>query len=96
MYSHRSTVLHSFATCAADGLAVSARDAVLPVVPMFHVNAWGLPYSCTMAGAKIIFPGAGMDGKSVAELLADEGATMSAGVPTIWATRWGVYQAVAC
>ena len=85
LYSHRSTVLHSFATCASDGLAVSARDAVLPVVPMFHVNAWGLPYSCTMAGAKIIFPGAGMDGKSVAELLADEGATMSAGVPTIWA-----------
>ncbi len=85
LYSHRSTVLHSWATCAADGLGVSARDAVLPVVPMFHVNAWGLPYSCAMAGAKLIFPGAGMDGKSVAELLADEGATMSAGVPTIWA-----------
>jgi acyl-CoA synthetase (AMP-forming)/AMP-acid ligase II len=85
LYSHRSTVLHSWATCAVDGLAVSAKDAVLPVVPMFHVNAWGLPYACAMAGAKLIFPGAGMDGKSVAELLADEGATMSAGVPTIWA-----------
>ncbi|MEE2761307.1 MAG: long-chain-fatty-acid--CoA ligase, partial [Pseudomonadota bacterium] len=84
LYSHRSTVLHSWATCAADGFAVSARDAVLPVVPMFHVNAWGLPYSCAMAGAKLILPGAGMDGKSVAGLLADEGATLAAGVPTVW------------
>ena len=84
LYSHRSTILHSFACCSADGLAISGRDTVMPVVPMFHVNAWGMPYACTMAGAKIVFPGGAMDGKSLAELLTDEEVTFSAGVPTVW------------
>lgn len=84
LYSHRSTILHSFACCSADGLAISGRDTVMPVVPMFHVNAWGMPYASTMAGAKIVFPGSAMDGKSLAELLADEKVTFTAGVPTVW------------
>ena len=84
LYSHRSTVLHSFATCATDALALSAGDTVLPVVPMFHVNAWGIPYACAMSGAKIVFPGAGMDGASVWELLDSEKVTFTAGVPTVW------------
>ena len=84
LYSHRSTVLHSFAVCSADGLAISGRDTVLPVVPMFHVNAWGMPYASTMAGAKLVFPGGAMDGKSLAELLIDEKVTFTGGVPTVW------------
>ena len=84
LYSHRSTILHSFAGCSADGLAISGRDTVLPVVPMFHVNAWGIPYACAMAGAKLVFPGGAMDGGSVAELLIDEKVTITAGVPTVW------------
>jgi 3-(methylthio)propionyl---CoA ligase len=84
LYSHRSTILHSMASLMPDALYVSARDVVLPVVPMFHVNAWGLPYSAPMAGAKIVFPGAALDGKSLYELFEQEGVTMSAGVPTVW------------
>ena len=84
LYSHRSVVLHSFAVCASDGLGISARDAVLPVVPMFHVNAWGIPYACAMSGAKIVFPGDKMDGKSISDLLISEKVTFSAGVPTVW------------
>jgi fatty-acyl-CoA synthase len=84
LYSHRSTILHSYATLMPDALNVSARDTVLPVVPMFHVNAWGLPYSAPMTGAKLVFPGAGMDGKSLYELFEQEQVTFSAGVPTIW------------
>jgi fatty-acyl-CoA synthase len=84
LYSHRSTVLHSFAACATDGIGLSSRDAVLPVVPMFHVNAWGIPYAAPMTGAKIVFPGAGMDGASLAELINQEKATLLLGVPTIW------------
>ncbi|MDR3481244.1 MAG: 3-(methylthio)propionyl-CoA ligase [Burkholderiaceae bacterium] len=84
LYSHRSTVLHSLASCSPDGLNVSARDVVLPVVPMFHVNAWGLPYSVPMTGAKMVFPGASLDGKSVYELFEQEQVTFSAGVPTVW------------
>ena len=84
LYSHRSTVLHSFAICSMDGLAISGQDTVMPVVPMFHVNAWGIPYACAMAGAKLVFPGAGMDGAAVTEMLLSEKVTMSAGVPTIW------------
>jgi fatty-acyl-CoA synthase len=84
LYSHRSTVLHSFAICAADALAISANDSILPVVPMFHVNAWGIPYAAAMAGAKLVFPGAGMDGASVWELMDAERVTFAAGVPTIW------------
>ena len=67
-----------------DTLNLSARDVVLPVVPMFHVNAWGLPYSCALAGAKLVFPGPHLDGKSLHELFEAEGVTMSAGVPTVW------------
>jgi fatty-acyl-CoA synthase len=84
LYSHRSTVLHSFASIMPDALNVSARDTVLPVVPMFHVNAWGLPYSMPMTGAKMVFPGGALDGKSLFDLFEQEGVTFSAGVPTVW------------
>jgi 3-(methylthio)propionyl---CoA ligase len=84
LYSHRSTILHAFAGALPDALNVSARDSILPVVPMFHVNAWGLPYVGAMTGAKLVFPGAALDGKSVYELIESEGVTMAAGVPTVW------------
>ncbi|MFC7460837.1 3-(methylthio)propionyl-CoA ligase [Hydrogenophaga defluvii] len=84
LYSHRSTVLHTFASSLPDALNLSARDAILPVVPMFHVNAWGLPYSACMVGAKLVFPGPGLDGKSLHEMFEAEGVTVSAGVPTVW------------
>ncbi|HJV74242.1 MAG TPA: 3-(methylthio)propionyl-CoA ligase [Noviherbaspirillum sp.] len=84
LYSHRSTVLHSYASAMPDALNVSARDTVLPVVPMFHVNAWGLPYSVPLVGAKMVFPGAALDGKSIYELFEQEKVTFSAGVPTVW------------
>src|SRR5258705_8920497 len=84
LYSHRSTMLHAYAGALPDALNISARDVVLPVVPMFHVNAWGLPYSCAMVGAKMVFPGQHLDGKSVYQLFESEGVTMSAGVPTVW------------
>jgi acyl-CoA synthetase (AMP-forming)/AMP-acid ligase II len=84
LYSHRSTVLHTFASSLPDALNLSARDAILPVVPMFHVNAWGLPYSACMVGAKLVLPGPGLDGKSLHELFESEGVTVSAGVPTVW------------
>ncbi|MGM0564273.1 MAG: long-chain-fatty-acid--CoA ligase [Pseudomonadota bacterium] len=84
MYTHRSTVLHAMASCRQDALALSGDDAILPVVPMFHVNAWGTPYATTMLGAKMIFPGAGMDGASLYELIDSEKATQLLGVPTIW------------
>jgi acyl-CoA synthetase (AMP-forming)/AMP-acid ligase II len=69
LYSHRSTMLHALAGALPDALSMSARDTVLPVVPMFHVNAWGLPYSAAMTGAKLVFPGPAMDGKSIFELI---------------------------
>jgi acyl-CoA synthetase (AMP-forming)/AMP-acid ligase II len=84
LYSHRSTLLHAFASALPDVMCLSARDSVLPVVPMFHVNAWGLPYSAAMVGAKLVFPGAQLDGKSVYELLESEQVTFAAGVPTVW------------
>jgi acyl-CoA synthetase (AMP-forming)/AMP-acid ligase II len=84
LYSHRSTVLHALASAMPDGLSVSARDAILPVVPMFHVNAWGLPYSAAMTGAKLVFPGPAMDGKSIYELIETEKVNFAAGVPTVW------------
>jgi fatty-acyl-CoA synthase len=84
LYSHRSTVLHTFAISMPDALSVSANDSILPVVPMFHVNAWGLPYAGCMNGAKLVFPGAGLDGKSLYELFEAEKVTVSAGVPTVW------------
>ncbi len=84
LYSHRSSILHAYAIALPDVMCVSARDSVLPVVPMFHVNAWGLPYGCAISGAKIVFPGPSLDGKSVYELIEQEGVTFAAGVPTVW------------
>ncbi len=84
LYSHRSTLLHTFSISMPDALSCSARDTILPVVPMFHVNAWGLPYAACMTGAKLVFPGPGLDGKSLYELFEREAVTMSAGVPTVW------------
>src|SRR3954467_3865697 len=84
LYSHRSTIIHAYAAALPDTLSISAREVVLPVVPMFHVNAWSLPYSCAMVGAKMVFPGPHLDGKSVYELFEKEEVTLSAGVPTVW------------
>ena len=84
LYSHRSTVLHAYASALPNVLNVGAIDTVLPVVPMFHVNAWGLPYSVLLSGAKLVLPGAQLDGKSLYELFEGEGVTFSAGVPTVW------------
>ena len=85
LYSHRSTMLHAYATMMPDAMGLSSRDVVLPIVPMFHVNAWGTPYSCPMAGAKLVFPGSKMgDGETLATLINEEGVTFSAGVPTVW------------
>jgi len=84
LYSHRSTILHAFAAALPDVMCISARDAILPVVPMFHVNAWGIPYSAAMTGAKLVFPGPALDGKSVYDLIEAEGVTFAAGVPTVW------------
>ncbi len=84
LYSHRSTVLHCFAACAADGLALTARDCVLLAVPMFHVNAWGVPYAAAMCGARLVLPGSGLTGERLFAHLRDEGCTFSLGVPTVW------------
>lgn len=84
LYNHRSTLLHSFALCGGDWLCLRSRDAVLPVVPMFHANAWGIPYAAAMAGAKLVLPGPRLDGGSLCELFAQEGVTITAGVPTVW------------
>jgi fatty-acyl-CoA synthase len=84
LYSHRSTLLHTFAIALPDALNCSGRDVILPVVPMFHVNAWGLPYAACMMGSKMVFPGPGLDGKSLYELFENEAVTLSAGVPTVW------------
>ncbi len=84
LYTHRSTLLHSFAVCSANAVAISMRDSILPVVPMFHVNAWGIPYAAAMSGAKLVFPGPKLDGASLHELMTAEGVTLSLGVPTVW------------
>lgn len=85
LYSHRSTILHTYATLMPDALGISARDVVMPIVPMFHVNAWGNPYACPVAGSKMVMPGNKMgDGETLAALINEEGVTMSAGVPTVW------------
>jgi 3-(methylthio)propionyl---CoA ligase len=84
LYSHRSTMLHAYAIALPDAMNLSARDTVLPVVPMFHVNAWGIPYAAPLTGCKLVFPGAGLDGKSLYELFEQERVTFSAGVPTVW------------
>ncbi len=85
LYSHRSTLLHAMMSATPDVMGFSARDCMVPVVPMFHVNAWGSPYSAVLAGSKLVLPGPNLDGKSLVELFNDEKVTISAGVPTIWA-----------
>jgi len=84
LYSHRSTILHAYAAALPDVMCVSARDSILPVVPMFHVNAWGIPYSAALTGAKLVFPGPALDGKSIYELIENEKVSYAAGVPTVW------------
>ncbi len=84
LYSHRSSTLHAYAAALPDVMCLSARDAILPVVPMFHVNAWGIPYSAALVGAKLVFPGPALDGKSIYELVEAEKVSYAAGVPTVW------------
>ena len=84
LYSHRSTLIHALAAGLPDTLNISATDSILPVVPMFHVNAWGIPYTAALVGCKLVFPGPAMDGQSVYELIESQGVTMAAGVPTVW------------
>jgi fatty-acyl-CoA synthase len=84
LYSHRSTVLHSLMSMSADVLGLSERDTLLPVVPMFHVNAWGLPYSGVFAGANLVFPGPMMRPEAILGLIERHRVTVTAGVPTIW------------
>ncbi|MEO1203854.1 MAG: long-chain-fatty-acid--CoA ligase, partial [Pseudomonadota bacterium] len=85
LYSHRSTVLHAYASVAPDALDLRSRDNVLPVVPLFHVNAWGIPYSTAMAGAKLVLPGPKMgDGEALCGLIQSEDVSVALGVPTVW------------
>jgi acyl-CoA synthetase (AMP-forming)/AMP-acid ligase II len=84
LYSHRALVLHSLTSALPDSMGLSQSDVVLPVVPMFHVNAWGLPYTATLVGAKQVFPGPHLDAPSVVNLLSEESVTFTAGVPTVW------------
>ena len=84
LYGHRSTVIHALAACSTDALGLSCRDTALSIVPMFHANAWSLPYAVPMCGGTLVFPGAALDGASVYELIAGEQVTFSAGVPTVW------------
>ncbi len=91
VYSHRALVLHSFVCAMADTLGISGRDSVCPVVPMFHANAWGVPFTCTMVGAKQVLPGPHLDPVSLLDLFESEAVTITAGVPTIWL---GILQAL--
>jgi fatty-acyl-CoA synthase len=84
LYSHRSTLLHSWAIALPDTFGLSAQTCILPVVPMFHVNAWGIPFAAALTGAKLVFPGAALDGRALYELIESEQVTQSAGVPTVW------------
>ncbi len=84
LYSHRSTLLHSFSAISRDSLALSARDVVMPVVPMFHVNAWGVPYAAAMAGSRLVLPGPDLSGAALVKLIDDHKVTLALGVPTIW------------
>ena len=84
LFSNRSTIIHSYAICTPDAVGLSNMESILPVVPMFHVNAWGIPYAAAMCGAKMVLPGARMDGEALYELMENEGVTLSAGVPTVW------------
>ena len=84
LFSHRSTILHALAISLPDARSYSAQSVVLPIVPMFHVNGWGIPYAAPLVGAKVVFPGAALDGRSLYELFESERVTSSAGVPTVW------------
>ncbi|WP_420586985.1 long-chain-fatty-acid--CoA ligase [Ruegeria sp.] len=84
LYSHRSTVLHSFGSNTRDVIGFSAMDVVMPVVPMFHVNAWGSPYACAMSGSRMVLPGPGLHGEALVNLIDTYGVTLAMGVPTIW------------
>lgn len=84
LYTHRSSLLHAYGSSLPDVLNLSAQDVVLPIVPMFHVNAWGIPYSAPLVGCKLVLPGAALDGASLCELFTQEQVTFSAGVPTVW------------
>ena len=84
LYSHRSTVLHAYGMNLKDVVPYGVKDVVLPVVPMFHVNAWGTPYAAPMCGSKLVFPGMKLDGESITDLMNNEKVTVSLGVPTIW------------
>ena len=83
-YSHRSIVLHAMTVCLPDVFCLGARSVTMPIVPMFHVNAWGLPHAAPLVGAKLVLPGPNLDGGSLHELILAEGVTFAAGVPTIW------------
>jgi fatty-acyl-CoA synthase len=84
LYSHRSNLLHSFGTCLTDGMSLSSRDRMLPVVPMFHANAWGIPYAAGLIGASLVMPSQFLKPEPIAKLIKDEKVTVSAAVPTIW------------
>jgi len=84
LYSHRSTVLHAYACALPDSFGIGARDRIMPVVPMYHVNAWGIPYIAALTGARLVMPGPLLDGASLHRLIVDEGVTVSNGVPTVW------------
>lgn len=84
LYSHRSTILHAYASALSDSTNITARDVALPAVPMFHVNAWGIPYSAPLTGAKLVLPGPYLDGKSLYEMFEHEQVTYTAGIPTVW------------
>ena len=88
LYSHRSTVLHTFGLMAADTMAISARDSILPCAPLFHVNCWGIPYAAAATGAKLVLPGMKLDGESLLQLMRDEGVTFAGAVPTVWLTMF--------
>jgi hypothetical protein len=83
-YTHRANYLHTLKLLQTDVTAITARDTVMPVVPMFHANAWGLPFACPAVGAKLVLPGRQADGASLARLIAEEGVTIAVGVPTVW------------
>jgi fatty-acyl-CoA synthase len=84
LYSHRSLYLHAMGCCMTDSMAISEREVVLPIVPLFHANGWGLPYACGLAGAKVVLPGSQVFGEPLARLFEQERVTFSAGVPTVW------------
>ncbi|HWS74658.1 MAG TPA: long-chain fatty acid--CoA ligase [Quisquiliibacterium sp.] len=93
VYSHRSTVLHSLVACLPDFVALSSRDVVLPVTPMFHANSWGIPYAAVMRGAKLVFPGPHLHADDLLDLMQAEPPTMALGVPTIWLSLIQTYEA---